>query len=701
MSETISSAGLERLARSRLGGILLTVMLVTPLCQASDGSLIDKLCVAPEAPPQGELLSYFKYERTDGFACARAALEASVVRGKSDPAGALSSSRLYWVLFRRAVDEPSLEAEFRRLSTEIRMVADHPLRAQARLAIFRLSELRGRSSNDPSAQAQRVLQDLNYFNQPDQFSNLYQAGNLELRESIRWLLSTYLLAWADSDMGANTTEKLYRLANWGSAVAYLGRANPDLLRYVTAKAWSGGRQLLSRATGERKTAADKFPDMTVKASYRVCADEKCEQVGDLSLSSTNDQLITLKEPFDHTDADLWFRYTSGTFPVNHTVCGDPKKACLNAEVGRTYLIGADSWARGGAKYVNPVLKDFGGLNDRISSVSYSFAGKVVLPPCTVPSQCSTTTTVFVLEQGKGPLENVSRSVSVTSPDGQSSRILPGDAVSIDRSRGAHAIQFTVQRQLSTRGAEGPNPSASYLWVTVRDKSPVSSATIKAAKGEVAAIDQKLVDYLPILLASYSLRMQPGNAGNFTPDYMGLGECLGIFADAGTETRWQRVYAPLLYLSVINGAIGTDLSSAEQRSVLQTRQLLSSMAASEFRRHAAEQTEQLKGLHPGEALAAIDRAIVSLQTQQDLSATITPDLQEVLAAISLDPDAGSVEFAGQLAGAHRLVEAAAKTDNLLQTLLFLTRARSKLQSIDESVSLSLTELTAEQSRIVDR
>lgn len=657
--------------------------------------LAQTICAGDKVPAASAVqASYFQFRRKDGFECAQRVLASLLADATGSAAEKeLNLSRVLWGMFALAVDEPERDADFRRLTTSIRLSDGHPLRAEARLAQLRLSVIRGRPISEVSEQLQPLLADLGLLENRLALAKLYNSASLPLRESIRWLYGTYgRIRSGQTATPAPLELRLRNIAGWGQEAAWIGASSPEILQFMVADAWKSGRRLIAPGELPQSTSTNSLPEISGRLEYSLCASGNCQNQT-LDVTTVSDQRIEKKETLDKTDALAIIHYGIGSTPIAQSTCPLSGPACTTPsveEAGRHYWVTVNSVVVGGAAWKDSFYKQLKGTDNRTSSVDYKFAAQVPIPACTDPVQCATKVIVSVKLIGAGT-EDAKRSLTLTRPDGSSTALPDNDIVTLDRSSGKHAIQFELSRSRTESGASSTPWNTSTIAVSVSSGAKVSPAFVAAAKASLAKAPVPLVDYLPLLLMGRALTLR-AEAINQAPAYMGLGEALSQYTDSNLATRWDRVYVPLYFLHVLLTNVGPELLPEERRGMNVATKILSNVATKNFVQHVDQQITFLTQLKPALSVALLDSAINAIQKEQPLDAKITPFIQTVLSI----PTSGLAPSDTSIAQAKALIQSAREKDNLLDAVLLLYQARERLQQADERVSLQLELLSIEKA-----
>jgi len=270
--------------------------------------------------------------------------------------------------------------------------------------------------------------------------------------------------------------------------------------------------------------------------------------------------------------------------------------------------------------------------------------------------------------------------------------LAGSITSLDLSKGSYEISVEVGRNFSDLGAAAQAANYSAIEVRLERATPNIDVAIKKFSERITGADQRLLDLLPVYFAANALALTPANLGNGVPKYFGLGEALTQYSRADFSKRWERIYLPLLYLSVINNRVGPDLSASERESVNLARANLSAQAKSQFQDAAAQQAKFISALVPALNVSPIDSAITSIQKENSLESSISPLLKDFIALEQFS----DVSMSNELGSARENIRAAATKDNLLEAVLLLYEARAKMQSAIQRASEELSVLSVEQT-----
>lgn len=641
--------------------------------------------------------SFFEFKRQDGFECAQRVMIALSKELSTSAEARLGSSRLLWAIFSATSADPGLDANFGTMTRAIRLATHHPLRGEARLAQLRLSVLRGKPTTQITNQLEPILADLRIFEDRQTLNNLYTRGSLPLRESLRWLLAEYAQMRTHAGATASPLEKRLRAhARWGQEAAFIGAASPELLHYIVADAWKGGRRLISPGAVPSIDTSRALPEMSGRLEYSLCASEQCRSQA-VDVASVSDQVDEKRVSLNITDALAAIRYSIGSTPIVQSLCGLDGTPCNKKgleEAGRHYWVSVSSIVVGGASWKDSFFKEAKGIDDRKSNINYQFTAQVNIPQCIDPAQCSPSVIVLprMIETGRDG--NALRTIVMKAPDG-SETVLPTDTIAVvDRSSGVHTLQFKLSRTSGQSGSSAAPPNQSTISVSIWSGAKLSQKWIAEAKQALLNGDVAMSDYLPLLLMTRALTLRP-EAINESPAYMGLGESLGQYSDKNTSTRWDRVYAPLYFLHLLKTSVAPELTPEERQGIELAEQSLSRVAIDNFTDHVDRQITFLRDLLPTLSVALIDAAIVAIQMEKPLSVTVTPLMQAVLAIRTTGLGLGD-EFLSQ---AQVLINSARAKDNLLEAVLLLYEARERLQQAHEKVALQLELITVEKTGLL--
>lgn len=644
--------------------------------------------------------SYFQFQRKDGFACASSVLKALSSSLTTNPESRLGSSRLLWALYAATIEneDPERDANFRSLTTAIRLAKDHPLRGEARLGQLRLSVVRGKAVEEVSGQLESVISDLGLLQDRRVLGNLYAAGSPHFRESLRWLHAVYAKTRTENTKPPLPLElRLRSIAGWGQESAMIGAASPQILHYLVANAWKSGRRLIVAEPGPIPTASKSLPEISGHLDYSLCASGDC-QAQSIDVTKVSDQIIEKSQNLDITNAVSALRYSIGSTPIFQTTCNQTDPACSKEgaeETGRHYWISALSSVVGGAAWKDSFWKKVKGIDDRKSSISLSFGGKMDIPACADPSVCPISAVVSTKSIGEGEDQDVSRSIILVRPDGSETAVSGNELLTLDRSLGKHTIRLEIKRSRQESGSSSTPSNNSIITVTVWSGAKLRKDLVNSAKSALSQANVPLTKYLPQLLMGGALTLRPAVI-NEPPAYMGLGEALSQYSDPNPTNRWDRVYTPLYFLNILKTNVGPELLPDERRGIELATRMLSKVAKDNFGQYVDQQIKLLNDLLPALSVALIDGAINAIQKEQPLSGVMDPFVQSVLATSA----AGGSSSDELILQAKALINKARINDNLLDAVLLLYQARERLQQAAENIALELELLTIEKAGIAD-
>jgi hypothetical protein len=666
----------------------------TPVVAVDSWQLVrDEICAKQSLDvATAAKLSFFQFRRIEGFECATRAMKVLLADIANNPQAKVNSSRLLWTLFAAAAEDPSRDNAFRSIASEIRLADMHPLRGEARLAQMRLTVLRGRPEADFYPQLDAVLSDLGLVPNVRGLSAMYSEGTTAFREALQWLFIARTRAQTAASAGGPVELRLRSLASLGNQLAVLGATEPEILHLVTADAWKRGARLITPATLPKAEATAAFPELLGKLKYSLCASGDCQQQDAVEVVRVADQIVEKRQSLDISDAVATIRYGIGSSPIVQGKCSTGTKDCTDQrveETGRHYWLAVNSAVSGGAAWKDGFLKKVKGTDDRYSEVNYNLMATVKIPRCVDANLCAVMVQAKAHLQGAGDERGVSRAIRLKRPDGATTSLANDDVVALDRSAGAH--EFVLEAGMS-RGEKGSTSSgnSSVAAVSVQSAARLSKSFVQDAKAALQGDSAPLGKYLPLLLASRALTLRPEVFAN-APEYMGLGEALGQYADPNPANRWDNVYVPLLVLYLLRTQVGADLLPDERQGMDLTRKLLSRIALDSFKGTIDQQLKLLTAIQPALSVASIDGAINAIQKEQSLETDIAPYLAAIMTA-----DPNNAVGDQSMAKARDLVAKARLSDNLLDAVLRLYEARERMTKASERVALRVQLLTVEQT-----
>ncbi|WP_147440703.1 hypothetical protein [Paraburkholderia sp. RAU2J] len=649
------------------------------------------------ATPIAVKASYFTFNRKDGFDCARRALKSLETSISTNPEARLGSSRLLWGIFSLARDDATRDAEFKALTTSIRLADKHPLRGEARLAQLRLDALRGKPNASLGTQIEGVITDLGIRSDVRRLAALYNDGSLPLRESLRWLFYSYAETRSRaSSPNVNLTLRLREIAAWGVELASIGAACPEMARYLISRSWQQGRRLVNQGTGKPLVSGEPYAEMDGKLTYSLCANSNC-QTQNLSFVKISDQLIEKRESHELSDSLAAIRYSVDSSPILQINCSRNETSCKDLspqEAGRHYQIGVVSAVVGGSRWKDAFWKQVKGIEDFGSSVSYSLESRVKIPSCANPVQCPINILAAARYLSNGEDAGTERTATLLRPDGSKTLFPKESLVSIDRSTGDHYIDLKIsETRQSKGGTHGPNQE-SLVGVSLWSGATVSAHVLESTKKALAASPLPLTDYLPVILMTRAVLESPSVTSG-TPKYMGLGEALSQYSDPKVANRWERIYLPLYFTSLLQTDVGPRLAPEDRQGLMLADQLLSQVAKDNFGPFVDQQIALLRGLRQALSVALLDSAIGAIQKDQPLDNTLTPFVQTILDA----PTTNGLSSDDSLAQAQSLITRARASDNLLDAVLLLYQARDRLAQAEERLVIVLDQLVVEKTGLI--
>jgi hypothetical protein len=679
--------------RASVGFVLSNMMCISSAFAIDAWQLVreevcDKQNISAEKAAQ---LSFFQFQREEGFECASKALKALENELSSSPQAKLDSSRILWSLFAATKVDSSRDLTFRSITSAIRLSDNHPLRGEARLAQVRLSVLRGRLESDFFPQLDSILADLNLVPDPRGLSKLYSDGTTGLREALRWLFAARARARAAS--GNEPLElRLRSLAHWAQQLALLGATEPELLQFTVADAWKRGARLISSGNIPDPASSNALPGVSGVLDYSLCASGQCQQQAGVAISAVSDQLVEKKTGLDVTNAYAAIRYGIGSNPIIQGSCSANATNCAsesNEETGRHYWLFVNSAVTGGAAWKDSFWKKVKGTDDRYSEVSYKLIATFKLPPCSDPASCPVYMYARAALNGSGNEAGAVRSIQIKHPNGAKTSLSNDDLITLDRSAGGYEFAIELGLGHGERGSTASGNS-SLAGLTLMSAAKLSKTFVDGAKSIMDKEGASLGRYLPLLLASRALLLRPEVFAN-APDYMGLGEALGQYSDSNPTNRWDRVYLPLYFINLVRNEVGAELLPLERQGIELTGKVLSRNAKLNFQQAIDQQIELLKALQPAVSTALIDGAILAIQKGEPLDTAIDPFLAAVLSASTTDSISGA-----SVAKAQELISKARLHDNLLDAVLLLYQARERMMLANERIGFRLELLSIERT-----
>lgn len=664
-------------ARSVIAGWLLSLLCAVCTAQSLDAAkeaaekvIVETVC-SPPTQDNLRRLGRVAFKSAEGIKCISNLLRSISLTTVAQDPSLIAGSDLLWSLVDLAESSPPTQQQARIVFEAIEGDVDHPLRAEAWLALRALDKAEGSYklvdgvvpyAYVPAPHLAALI--------PDDLTLLksrLERMHPTLRRETAWAMAQVRREFVTRAADGPALSRVFLLTGM---FALYANATTDLARTLVDTFLEDKRLYTSDQQGSA-VGTDVLPPMEFTLTGSVCADGgNCQALDSTATNVTGwrrDATRGLNPDPSWSSVYIGFLNTVVNLPGTNVLAN--------------YSGSIQSNIRGGywtEKTLGIVTK----TGDGTSTVSYTLKGIAKIPRCTDTSKCSATVTLWSTSYPGDAAKGTGLAMTLDGPTGR--KDLPAGLLQVDRTLGDYQVEVVLTRSASNTGG------CCHEWVAQSFFVAVSKIGTPPPFAPLMPNEAGALTTPAWLDADVIADLRPFNqvAGQMVPR---LGSSVGLPAvdfssplsqtNTAYERRYTSLWPRLIFSRLANEWGATALTTGEKNQLAALNATVTAQAR-----------QSLTGALQAE-LNAYAFALESLEQ--------TP-LLLVMAALVRDTDITSTINAAELQLVGRIADAAGKGnavgDLLREAKATLDAVRASSSKVDSLLRLSAAEqLMARRAR----